>query len=302
MLTEAAALARLREIGQQACLVAARNQVQPQRGVAVAVDGVAQVGRKGVDQAAFDTVLAGHALALQRAELTVEAMPMCDDRLQRRTRVALREERCPRHVESAVGRLQRRDIHGAGLQGRNPCAVAAELRPASATQRQHRRVGAHVQHTRLGGKAQCAVFAPSQPAMVDVQAHALFLQPANPAAQQRCGLAVNREHAAGTADVGLHTEACGPVAQRLCVEAVQPLADTGGLLTVAAVEQRTRVGMGEVEPPLAGDQELAPRRALGLVQINVEPGRAQPFGGKQPRRAAADDGDATRRTCFTVGH
>jgi len=60
--------------------------------------------------------------------------------------------------------------------------------------------------------------------------------------------------------------------------------------------------MGEVEPTLAGDQEFAARRALGLVQIDIQACRAQTLGGKQPCRAAADDGDAAWRADVTVGH
>jgi hypothetical protein len=143
----------------------------------------------------------------------------------------------------------------------------------------------------FGGEAQRAVVAPADPAVVGMQAHALFLQSAHPAAQQRRSLAVDREHAAGAADIGLHAKAGGPVAQRLRVEAVQPAAHGRGLLAVAAVEQRPRIGMGEVEPALAGDQELAAGRALGLVQVHVQPGGAQALGGEQAGRATADDGD-----------
>ncbi len=53
--------------------------------------------------------------------------------------------------------------------------------------------------------------------------------------------------------------------------------------------------MGEVQPALAGDQELASRRALGLEQLDCQSGRAQAFGGEQPRGAAADHRDALRR-------
>ncbi len=133
-----------------------------------------------------------------------------------------------------------------------------------------------------------------------MQAHPLFFQAAHPAAQQRRSLAVDREHAAGAADVGFHAEASGPVTQRLRVEAIQPSAHGRGLLAVTAVEQRPRIGMGEVETALAGDQELAARRTLGLVQVNVQPRSAQALGGEQAGRATADDGDPMGRCGITV--
>ena len=152
----------------------------------------------------------------------------------------------------------------------------------------------------FGGEAQRAVVAPADPTVVGMQAHALFLQPAHPATQQWRGLAVDREHAAGAAHIGLHAKAAGPVAQCLRIEAIQPAAHGRGLLAVAAVEQRTRIGMGEVEPALAGDQELAAGRTLGLVQVHVQTGGAQALGGEQAGRAAADDGDPRKRCGITV--
>jgi hypothetical protein len=49
--------------------------------------------------------------------------------------------------------------------------------------------------------------------------------------------------------------------------------------------------VGQVQPALAGDQELAADRTLGVIKIDLQAGRAQLLGGEQAGRAAADDGD-----------
>ncbi|KAG1438474.1 hypothetical protein G6F57_019831 [Rhizopus arrhizus] len=59
--------------------------------------------------------------------------------------------------------------------------------------------------------------------------------------------------------------------------------------------------MGEVEPALAGNQELAAGRTLGLVQVDVPPGRTPALGGEQAGRATADHGDPTLRCGITSG-
>ncbi|ODU47491.1 MAG: hypothetical protein ABS96_05460 [Lysobacteraceae bacterium SCN 69-123] len=136
VLAEAASLARARQVGTQACRVAAGHQVQFQQRMAVAIDGFAQVGGDGVGQAAFDAVLAGHAFALQLLRPAMQVAPVRDDRLQRAAGMALAEMPAPVEVEAAVGRLQRRDVHAARVQRLHPGAVRAELRPAAAAQRQ----------------------------------------------------------------------------------------------------------------------------------------------------------------------
>ncbi len=58
--------------------------------------------------------------------------------------------------------------------------------------------------------------------------------------------------------------------------------------------------MGQVESALAGDQELAAGRSLGLVQVDLQPSGAQALGGEQAGRAAADDGDPLGQCGITV--
>src|SRR5690606_32856521 len=118
-------------------------------------------------------------------------------------------------------------------------------------------------------------------------------QAPHPAAQQRRGLAVERKHPARAAHIGLHAQPLRPRAQRIGIEPRQPARDLGLALAVAAGEQVRRIGMGEVEPALAGDQELAPDRSPGIKQVHRQPGRAQALGGDQPGRAAADHRDAS---------
>src|SRR5690606_17353496 len=140
--------------------------------------------------------------------------------------------------------------------------------------------------------AQRAVPVPAGPAMVHVDRHALRAQAPDPAPQQRRGLAVEREHPSRTADEGVHAQPACPGAQRVGIEPLQPAADLGRALAVAAGEQRARIGVGEVEPALAGDQELAAYRALALVQVHAQAGLAQALGREQAGGPAADHRDA----------
>ena len=221
----------------------------------------------------------------------VRADPVRDDRLQRRAGMAFGEVRAPVDIEAAVARQQRGHFHAAPGQQRNPGAVRPQLRPAAATQGQDRRCGAHA--TLAVGRVESqrrAVIVPSQPAVLDVEPHALVLQPAHPAAQQWCSLAVQREHPVGAAHVGLHAQAACPFAQVVGAEIAQPSGQRLLARAVASREAGHRFGMGQVEPAFAGDQELAPDRALALEHIDLDPGRTRDLGGHQSGRTAADDG------------
>ena len=128
--------------------------------------------------------------------------------------------------------------------------------------------------------------------MLDVESHALVAQSPDPAAQQGCGLQVHREHAAGRADEGVDAESARPLAQRRGVEVPQPPGDGRGPFPEARREDVRRVGMREVQSPLAGDEELAADGPLGLVHVDFPAGGARGFGGHQAGRTAADDGEA----------
>jgi len=99
--------------------------------------------------------------------------------------MTLGEPRGPVNVEAAVGRLQRRHRNALLFEQPNPGTVGAQLRPAGTAQRQHGGIGLDVLFTGVGGKTQLTGSVPAQPAVIDVQPHALFLQPAHPAAHDR---------------------------------------------------------------------------------------------------------------------
>ena len=80
-----------------------------------------------------------------------------------------------------------------------------------------------------------------------------------------------------------------------CVVEVATDVVSGVAHPVAGREAPWRIRMGEVQPALAGDQELAADRALGLEDVDLAARGAQPLGGEQPGRPAADHGDAAAR-------
>ena len=53
-------------------------------------------------------------------------------------------------------------------------------------------------------------------------------------------------------------------------------------------ESRHGLAVREVQPALAGEQELAPHRGHGVVEIDGHAGRGQRLGGHQPGRPAAN--------------
>ena len=127
--------------------------------------------------------------------------------------------------------------------------------------------------------------------MPHVKAHAARAQASQPGAQQRRGLQVERKYAAGRADEGFDAEPARPCAQRVRVELREPARDFGATRAVARDECVERFGMREIEPALAGDQELAADRTEAIVDIDFGAGRARDFGRHQAGRAAADDRD-----------
>ena len=63
---------------------------------------------------------------------------------------------------------------------------------------------------------------------------------------------------------------------------------------VARVEGILRLGMGEVQPAFAGQQELAADGGHGVVDIDPQAVPADGLRRHQPGGAAADDGDRSR--------
>ena len=196
MFDQAAAVARFFEIALQPLQVAAGREVEVHGRSAIASDGLAQIGGQRVDQAALDAGLSQHAFALQRMFDALPVAPMRDHRFQWCAGMLVRQEFAPADVEAAVGRLQRRDVDAARGERLRPRAVRAQLWPAAAAQGQHHGVGGEHGVAIGRGETQRAIVVPAQPAVVDMELHAGLAQSAHPATQQRCGLAIHREHPA----------------------------------------------------------------------------------------------------------
>ena len=130
--------------------------------------------------------------------------------------------------------------------------------------------------------------------MPHVKAHPRTPQPVQPGTQQRRGFQVDREHAAGAADEGVDAQAVRPFPQGLRPERLQPGRHRAVRRAVAAEKGLDRLAVGEVQPALAGKQELAADRGHGVVHVDREAGLGQHLGGHQPGGAGADHGGAGR--------
>jgi len=144
------------------------------------------------------------------------------------------------------------------------------------------------------GDAQLAALVPAQPAMARVDVHAAVAQASEPGAQQRRGLHVGGKHPAGTADEGVDAQTVNPLAQRIRTEGFQQRAQCVGAFAVAADERGEVLGVGDVHPADAGQQELASDRRHRIVKLDRDAGLAQHLGRHQTGGAAADDGDTGR--------
>jgi hypothetical protein len=224
-------------------------------------------------------------------------LPVRDDGLQWCASVVFGEERAPADVEAAVRWLQWCDVDAASAQQVLPCAIGTELRPAAAAQCEYHCVRVHVELAIGRREAQRIVFfPPTKPAMLHVEAHAVRVQSSHPTAQQRRGLEVGGKHAAGTADEGVDAQPARPRAQRIGIEIAQPSGDFVLAFAIAPRKRWHRLGVGEVESALAGDQELAPDRTLGVVQVDLDTRGACGFCRHQSGRSATDDGEPAHAT------
>ena len=115
-----------------------------------------------------------------------------------------------------------------------------------------------------------------------------------PRSQQRRGFHVGWKHPAGPADESFNAETMHPGAQGFRPESGQQRFNLGLTPAVTRQERRRRFRMGQIHSTLAGQQELAPDRWHGIVEIDLRAALAQYFGGHQAGRAAADDGDTKR--------
>ena len=280
------------------------QQVEQHGGVAVAGDRVAQPRRGGVHQAALDAAGGDDKLALAVEGLVLAIVEIQPHRLHRRAGKTLGEIRAPSDVETAVGRLQRRQVDAARRQPGRPGAVAAKLGPARAAQRQHHRIhrihSVGLQHLLAlrRGKAQQRgriSVSPAQPAVAHVQPQSIATQAVQPGPQQRRSLHLGRKHPARAADKGLDAQARGPIAQILRAEGRKPGGDLVSTLGVTADERLDRLAVRQVQTALAGEQELAAHRGHRVVQVDAGASLQQDLGGHQAGGAAADDRDPQGR-------
>src|SRR5690606_33013886 len=171
------------------------------------------------------------------------------------------------NLEPAIGRSQRRDDDAASLQQRHPGAIGTQPRPTAAAQREQSGSRLQPRLAFRSGNTQLAVFAPAQPALAGMDLHATVAQALEPGAQQGRGFHIGGEYAAGAADEGVYAQAVDPFAQGSRVEGVQQWAQMIGALAIATDECGVVLGMGDVHAADASQQELAPDRGHGVMEI-----------------------------------
>ncbi len=245
------------------------------RDAAPRIDGLAQARRRGIDQAALHAVAGDHEFAELAPGLACSTRQYDGHRLERPAGTARAEMFAPAHgtavrgschLEAAIRRPQRRHRNAARAQPRHPGAIGSEPRPAAAAQRQHHHPRRHhsLALRRVESQRQRAIreVGKTQATMPHVELHTLPAQPVQPGAQQRRSLHVLGEHPAGTADEGVDAQARRPVTQLLsALKSLQQRFDRLAAYAVAGDEGFEGLGMRQVQPALAGQQELAPGRA-----------------------------------------
>ncbi|MNQ93833.1 hypothetical protein D3C85_1093160 [compost metagenome] len=135
-----------------------------------------------------------------------------------------------------------------------------------------------------------------------MESDAQFAQALEPGAQQRRGLHVGGEDPARGADEGVDAQAVNPGAQGVGIEFGEQPGELLAALAVAREERRLGLGVGDIHPAHPGQEELAPDRGHGVIQLDPDPGPRQHLGRHQPGRAATDDGDARNDVLGRVGH
>ena len=224
-------------------------------------------------------------------------------RLQRMAGIARREVLAPADaprrgwrlvLEAAVRRPQRRQRDAECCNHGTQAAVRAQPRPAGASERKHQHVGAHAAFAvgcteaqqawpRASGRRR-----PTQPAMAHVELHTLGAQPVQPGTQQRSSLHVAWKHPARATDEGVDAQPGRPVAQLLRRKATQQCTELGCPRAVARDEGLEILRMRQVQSALAGQQELAPDRRHGVVEVHRRTADGQHLGGHQAGRPATD--------------
>src|SRR5690606_16064637 len=88
---------------------------------------------------------------------------------------------------------------------------------------------------------------------------------------------------------GFDAERVDPLAHLTRTEYLEPWRNAFGAVAVACQEIRQRLGMGDIHAASAGQQELAPNRRHGVVDIHLQSSLGQGFGRHQSGRTAAYD-------------
>ncbi len=177
------------------------------------------------------------------------------------------------------------------------------MRPARAAQRQHGGLGFDAALAVRRREAQRAVGVPAQPAVAHMEDHAVLAQPVQPGAQQRRGFQILRKDPARAADESGDAQARGPLAQCLRRQRIEPARHLHGACAVARNEFRQRLAVRQIQPPFAGEQELAADRGHRIEQLDPGAGLRQRLGRHQAGRATADDCRAAWRwRGASIGH
>src|SRR6185503_8983195 len=135
-------------------------------------------------------------------------------------------------------------------------------------------------------KAERAVLAPSAPAVADVEFNASCAQAVQPGAQERGRFHVRGKHTPGGAFEGADAELLRPVTQFTGSEILQQRLEPAGALAVARQKGSRRFRVGEIEPALAGEQELASDGRHRVVQIDLDRSRSGDIGNRFRRHEA----------------
>ena len=222
----------------------------------------------------------------------------------------------PIDIKTAIARLERGNRHATFSQQGHPGTIGTQLGPTAATEGQNHRIRFKQRFTARGGEAQAAMPAiaaiagiplPTQPAMPHMEMHALLAQAMQPGAQQRRSFHFGGKNPPRGTDEGLNPEAMNPVAQLIRPKYIKQAGQLAFPLAVTRLEGAQVFAMGNVHAALAGDQKLATDRRHGIENSHFQAvdrsnaiwdGR-QHFGGHQPRRTAADNGDAAHQAAGT---
>ena len=194
--------------------------------------------------------------------------------------------------EAAVRRPQRRHRDAALLQPRHPGAVGTEPRPAGTAERQHHHAGAH--HTLALRRVETqAAAAPRRVAPSRTSDAACgTARPARAADAARRAAAARPSCPSGTPGPSCRRRCRCPGRRPSRATAAAPKRRSSAPISacaraVARDEAVEGFGMRQVQPALAGEQELATHRAHAVVQMHLGAACGQHLGRHQAGRAAA---------------